>query len=541
MSATHADGRTFITFPDRFDTLRAASASLSSVASQRRRARRARFVVMDEAAPDGPPLAEVGALSAFDTELHGKKPKPGAVVPRLAIVDDSPLPPGTGLAVLLPTAAGSRCFLVEERWKGERRALGRACAEETIGAGAYVRQSRVGPARFQKREGVVVERFVRWEGPPLSNRVRIAHYLVAVPSSAPKEKRPAGLFLHAWGGDASRGYGHWHGAEQGTVLLSTNQGPYDWYTAYHERHGEPGKLGPGNAEPYTLRRVLAFVDWATERFHLDGERLFVAGSSMGGTGASVFATSAPDRFAWARSDVGVHVPRHNPAFKGSFSSVWGKPGADVNTPEGLSPWERYDNAARVRANPSQDLPLLVFANGVNDENVAFAQAVEMLDALQAARQPHVFTWGQRAHGQRATFMGGGREGPPMVLTTSGSLPALTRCSLDTPVRRGEAWTKKGQVNGWMLWGDVVETDATWSTSLWLADKAPKREATVDVTPRRAQVFRPPPGAKVSFVVSEAERVVMRGEVTVDEHGLITVPAVKVATAGRVLRLSIMAK
>jgi hypothetical protein len=537
VSATHVEGRTYITFPDRFDTFRGPSAQLASVKARRRRARATRFVVRDEAAPADPALAEVGPLAAFDTERHGKKPPDGGRAARFAIVDDTPLPPGTGLAVLIPAAAGRRCFIVEERGTATR-ALGRACTDERVGSGTFVRQQKEGPVRFHKQKDVVVERFVRWEGPPLSNRLRVGHYLVAVPPSAPATRRSAGLFLHAWGGDASRGYGHWHGADEGVVLLSTNQGPYDWYTAYHERHGEPGQPGKGKAEPYTLRRVLAFVDWATARYALDAERLFVAGSSMGGTGASMFATSAPERFAWARSDVGVHVPRDNPAFRRSFSSVWGKPGADVTTPEGLSPWERYDNAARVRDDPSLNLPLIVFANGVNDENVAFAQAAAFLEALQSARQPHVFTWGQRGHGQRARFMGGARRWPPVALSTATSLPALTRCALDTPLRRRGRWSKKGQVNGWVLWGDVVDEPAAWSTTLWIADGAPKPTTTVDVTPRRVQAFRPAAGATVSFIVTEGAREVLRGQVRADAHGLVTVAAVPVATTRRVLQLTV---
>jgi len=40
--------------------------------------------------------------------------------------------------------------------------------------------------------------------------------------------------LHCWGGSLNGGYGWWYQAEQGHLLLASNQVPYDWWTGYHE-------------------------------------------------------------------------------------------------------------------------------------------------------------------------------------------------------------------------------------------------------------------------------------------------------------------
>ena len=61
-------------------------------------------------------------------------------------------------------------------------------------------------------------------------------------------------------------------------------------------------------------------------------------------------------------------------------------------------------------------------------------------------------------------------------------------------------------------------------------------ATVDVTPRRTQHFRPAPGARVKWQnVSQADpknpRVIAQGEVVADKHGLVTVPKFTVGKAG----------
>ena len=48
--------------------------------------------------------------------------------------------------------------------------------------------------------------------------------------------RAQGIHLHCWGGSLNGGYGWWYQAEQGHLLIASNQIPYDWWTGYHERY-----------------------------------------------------------------------------------------------------------------------------------------------------------------------------------------------------------------------------------------------------------------------------------------------------------------
>ena len=136
------------------------------------------------------------------------------------------------------------------------------------------------------------------------------------------------------------------------------------------------------------------------------------------------------------------------------------------------------------------------------------------------------------------------------------MPAFTHCSLDTriltdkpkgkyrPGRFDQDFQKSadkfGGINLYQRWetNSIVDEQPRWEMTIFLAADAPKDAATMDLTPRRCQKFRPKPGEMFRWTnTSLADgKVVQSGTVKADRWGLITVPKAAVTKAKR--RISI---
>ena len=295
---------------------------------------------------------------------------------------------------------------------------------------------RTSSETLQYVAGGTLRYYTRWEsGENSSVAGKPFDYLVALPPRV-RYPAPVGLHLHAWGGSLKSELGWWFNAEKGAVLVSSNQEPYDWWTGYHEHRGRralktPADWKAGVIRPYSQKRMLSFVDWLATVMQLDLSRMFVAGVSMGGSGAIMLALRQPSRIAWTVSWVGVHVPRKSPQFVSAYELVYGKPEWKVLFEDGTPVWDYFDDVQYLRRHPDKDVGFITFANGKTDGAIGWAPAVEFFRALQETRQPHMFVWGQLGHGQRAQMpANGGERIMPLDLRTNQSLPAFTRCSLD---------------------------------------------------------------------------------------------------------------
>lgn len=335
----------------------------------------------------------------------------------------------------------------------------------------------------------------------------------------------------------TRGYGWWTDAEDGAILLSSNQSPYDWWTGYHEDLYEEGALQKkedwqsGVVRPYTSQRMISFLDWMKEsdKYSIDTSRTFVAGTSMGGSGALMMAIRYPEYFSWARSWVGVHIPLESPNFKSSYQKVYGKPEYQVNFEDGTPVWDYYDDTWYLRNHISDDIGFLTFSNGKNDNGIGWEQAVKFYEALQETRQPHLFVWGQSGHAERSVMpMTNGERVMEMDINMNQPIPAFTNCSLDNNIGMGSMETGEdiGQINKYLYWQtkDIVDTEDTFEMTLCLMDIAPKDACTVTFTPRRVQNFKVEAGDTISYknIDVSTGKVIDEGTVLVDKYGLITI-------------------
>ena len=502
------------------------------------------------------PIAEVRALSCWNADYYGIYPKPDHMARRYVVEDGAaPVPPGTGIYAHNPSQAGEAYYAVtvvtagtENKTFDDANTL-RLPVHETVGLGVPVLQRVERPERFNYVSNPTLHYYVRWESRPnCAMQGKPYDYVVAIPPNV-KKPAPVGIHLHCWGANLNGGYGWWYKGEDGHILVASNQIPYDWWTGYHELYwrGAPDEEAwkAGVVRPYSQVRMLSFLDWVATRRDVDLARTHVAGSSMGGSGSPMLAIRFPDRIAWATSWVGVHDPAKTPTFKGSYEKVYGRQAWNVKFADGHSVWDHFSDAWYLRQYPEREVGLICFSNGKNDGGIGWAQSVEFYGALRDTRRPHVFTWGQGGHGQRARLPVSLQDrAMPWDLRTNQSLPAFAGCSLDDDPGDGDPndGDAEGQANLYLYWetDSVVDQPDRWEMTVGLVGNAPDGDCTVDITPRRVQRFVPNRGEKVRWTNTTVAsgKPVQSGEAVVDKLGLVTLNEIAVSKGKN--RLSIIA-
>ena len=519
------------------------------------------------------PIAEVGPMSCWNIDYYGSSQENKPAI-RYVIKDgEQPLEHSTGLYVhnpMYPSRTDKRpiksYYAVTYSKNGvENKDINKINSianpiQEMQGQGVPVLQRIVRPKEFSYIQNPELHYYVRWEAPPnASVENKPFDYLVAIPPDIESKPTPVGLHLHCWGGSLDGGYGWWYSYKKfgTTYLISTNQIPYDWWTGYHESYysGERSekKWKEGVVRPYTTTRILSFLDWAAEKYDLDSKRVFTAGSSMGGSGAPMFAIRYPDRIAWSIGWVGVHDPGNTPQFTGSYERVYGDKGWGIKYEDGTPVFEYYKDAAYLRKYPKKEIGFITWSNGKNDGAIGWPQALEFYKALQETRRPHIFVWGLSGHGQRATMpTDGGERIMPIDIRLDQSLPAFTNCSLDDDpgtaailkapkeIKIGNETRKDsydgdsvGHINRYLYWDTetVVDSPTRWEMTIALTEKAPEGQCIVNITPRRLQKFNSRPGAKYIWSNISESKKIQSGEVTADKWGLLTLKSVNVGKAG----------
>jgi pimeloyl-ACP methyl ester carboxylesterase len=553
LTARHRSGQTLLTWrevdpPVRTDSIGAIE--LRRLRQDLDKQKRIRYRIYCSQRPIGSveglrPIAEVPPLTCWNADHYGVSPEPQRQALRYVVEEgQSPVPPGTGICAHNPSRAGEAYYAVtvvvdgkENTVLGESNLL-RSPVRETVGRGVPVLQRVEKPQSFQYVDSPTLYYYVRWESPPNSAAEGKPYdYLVAIPPKLAKPA-PVGIHLHCWGGSLNGGYGWWYKAEEGHILIASNQIPYDWWTGYHERlwNGPPNKetWQKGVVRPYSQTRMLSFLDWVATKWEVDLRRTHVAGNSMGGSGAPMLAIRFPEKIAWAVSWVGVHRPAQSPQFTGSYEQVYGRREWEVKFEDGSSVWDYFDDTWYLRRHPEKEVGLIAFSNGKNDGAIGWPQAVEFYRALQETRRPHVFVWGQGGHGQRAVLpVSLSDRSMPMDLRTDQSLPAFSHCSLDDDPGSGDPQQgdPEGQVNLYLFWetADVVDRADRWEMTVGLIEKAPRDQCTVDITPRRLQRLKPKPGQELRWTSTSLSQnqQIQAGRVTADRSGLITLEGVRV--------------
>ncbi|NCD34685.1 MAG: PKD domain-containing protein [Spartobacteria bacterium] len=419
---------------------------------------------------------------------------------------------------------------------------------EMTGDGTPVLQRVSDDVMFAYIDHADVYEYVRWEhanepSPNTNREGRPYDYLVAIPENL-KNPAPLGIHFHCWGGNMFSGFGWWFDGKEGSIMMSSNQDPYDWWTGYHVKYGmndapkSQSDWERGTVRPYSSNRMKSFYEWVRdhERWAIDDARVFSGGQSMGGSGSIMFTIRCPEYAAWNVSWVGVHVPSMSPQFESSYRQVYGDQAYDVRFEDGTPIWDYYSDVWYLTNYPTQEVGFITFSNGKNDSAIGWEQAVRFYETLQETKRPHMFSWGQAGHGQRAaTPNTTDNSVMPIDIQKAQSLPAFTHCQLDGNPGNGDPLDgdESGYVNRWLYWetSNVVDTATNWAMTVALMDSSPQAETRVDITPRNLQNFQVQPGFVIEWnnVDVSSDSVVESGEVIVDSLGLVTLEQVLVST------------
>ena len=498
------------------------------------------------------PLKTVGVLSGWNTEFYGRENNNAHSGSSFRYVVDretgdtpaAPLARDTAVCAYNPPAAGLAYYAVTPVVNGvENTALSTANTTslvETVGDGVPILQRVETRTNWHYTTGTSTHYFfTRWEAPPRSNtHGRAIDYMVAVPakynSATPM---PAVVSFHGWGGSL-HGMSWWFNFDAGTIVVTSNQEPYDWWTGYHELRDlgtrSQANWSNGVVRPYTQNRINSFVDFVATRWAIDRSRTILSGVSMGGSGSIMYSLRQADRVAWCNSWVGVHIPAESPTFLSSYVGSYGDLAWNIRFEDGVTPaFSWFDDDWYLRHHVAQDTPFLTFSNGKNDDAIGWSQAAKFARALQDTKRPHLFHWGQSGHNQRALCppnLDGVRSESvnPIDIRTDQSLPAFTRCSLDDNFGNGDPadGAPSGQLNAFLFWhtADIVDTPRTWAMTMGVVQGAPATACTVSLTPRRLQQLVVAPGAAFRWTNTAlaSGAVVQSGTVVADADGLLTI-------------------
>lgn len=408
-----------------------------------------------------------------------------------------------------------------------------AAVDESPGKGMVLLREKKTGEKFQFVNNAALNYYVKWEAPPSYNFPEPFDYLVAEPPTS-VAKKPIDVALHCWGGWLNNCYGWWYRPNDGALLVSTNQAPFDWWSGFNENYGTLKPFTKGVVQNYSQRRIRNFLDdFVLKNWDINTDEIMLSGVSMGGSGASSLGIRGGDYFSQIDSWVGVHIPAESPQFTGSYEGVYGKYDWGIKYEDTNSTvWDYKDNTQWLRNNIKTETPHMVFANGKNDGAIGWPQAWKFVKAMIETKRPFTFSWGQSGHGTRANFPGAADTGlyPGMVFRLNQSVPAFANGSLDDNLGDApENAVDAGKMNYWYLWDteNIVDSANQWVMTFFLPNNAPQTSATVDMTPRKLQSFIVTPGAKYNWTNMENGAEVQSGTVTADSNGLITLLSVKI--------------
>jgi len=505
---------------------------------------------------------EVKPLSCWDAAYYGMSNCDGVkVVPRYPLNDLVIASPGTGIYVNRYKGKGEQtaCYYVSRAVNGAEdfsmvsvNGNTSPIVTETPGYGMVVLREVQTPASFQYVDNPTLNYYVRWECQPTASVPNTPYdYLIAEsPASQRKEHPVVDLALHCWGGSLSGGYGWWYRAEEGSVLVSSNQYPYDWWTAYHENNGTIKSLTGGTVKPFNQVRILSFLyDFVMPQFNADSHRITLSGVSMGGSGASMWGIRSGHIFSNIISWVGVHIPERTPTFYGSYKGVFGGDRTrncvysnenlarfgyeTISVADGVSPWDYWDNEKWLKANPGVPIPWMSYANGRNDGAIGWEQAYANTNALIDTKRPFNFSWGMSGHSERAVLLGTGNDRYCAVdFRKDQFMPAFTNCSHDIDLGASSSATPEtGQINQYFMWNTENIEDSVFHIAFnsWLTNSAPTDSCTTDITLWRTQQLLVESGYRYNWesINVSTGAVIQSGTAEADSVGLITIEGVRI--------------
>ena len=289
-------------------------------------------------------------------------------------------------------------------------------------------------------------------------------------------------------------------------LSSTNGEWWGWGQIKRDLAKQPTAVPPAEL------RVLDTIEWVASRCHVDRNRIYLCGVSMGGCGTLGLGMPHGEILAAIRPDVPAGT-EYAAARTGGFGYV-GLPDPPVIV-----------DFSSPKDNWSKTQPLLV-------------------QAAQDKQLPLVLSWGPFGHTTFSSIIAKYPicdvvlAFPWLEIRRDEAYPVFTHASCDqrSPwLGAPSEFDAEGQINAWFRWKSLKDTPAEFGMQLWIAHPAvttppPMPDAaTADVTLRRLQKFKMEAGKSYTWQLAREGSVLAAGKVSPESGSLPTISKVPLST------------
>ena len=283
------------------------------------------------------------------------------------------------------------------------------------------------------------------------------------------------------------------------LILNSGIGS-EWWWGADEIKANPDKYKQTLAP--VENRILATIEWVARKYHVDRNRIYMHGISMGGSGTLGIGMCHGDVFAALCA--GVPASANHMLLRQDMAT-------DKNPPPALAFFSQIDPW-------SAQMPLLIKAAKEN-------------------RYAFVCAWGPWGHANHyemtnpAVF-----KFPWLSIRRNEAYPAFGNASTDEkfPGCQSKEPDQEGQINAFFRWINVKDQPDEFVMQIRLVTqdelkgRAPlPKEVVADVTLRRIQRFKIQPERAYRWTAEMAGAKIANGIVKADKLGLITVPGIKV--------------
>jgi len=423
------------------------------------------------------------------------------------------------------------------------------------------------------QNGKLVQEFVHWATDRMSYKVGHGFNFMINVSPEYDAETPAPIEIML-GGRSTTYYNSWASSKMVTIrpddyMPPTRNFPYDgyqydnlqtWWSGCRNNYKTQTKRADGVFVPYTENRILYYIDFVKKYYHIDHDRVYVRGGSMGGTGAMSFGLKYPDVVASVHAVVGCpnwrfnfHVVDENyqvtrEGWRNEGKILWGDFDDNVLHENGTPMWD-WMNAGWYAKN-HKEMPFLAMDNGKRDGSIVFFPIPGFYKDMSDSR-----------HGFCARFYDGGHSGylSPFAIhfgniVKDESFPAFQNMSIDddpgdiheaTGMAALDSFSPQifsgdpaGEINGYrtIQWArelyqfdssnidDMVDQADRYEIAFRLNDNCEVDHVITDITPRRLQQFVISQGYPYYWEnkrLSTGE-IIQNGIVTGDHDSLLTI-------------------
>lgn len=267
-------------------------------------------------------------------------------------------------------------------------------------------------------------------------------------------------------------------------------------------------------------RVLATIEWVVQRYHIDRNRIYLRGISMGGSGT-----------------LGIGMC-HGGIFAALLAGV---PAGTAHARYRLS----NPPALGGRAGTVTDVPpVLVFFSQKDDWSKGME---EWLDVVNRGKLSVVAAWGPWGHANHYEMTNpAAYEYPWLAIRKNQAYPVFLDASSDDkyPGFKSDAPCQNGQINAYFRWNVLEDQPGRFAMELRLVQSREldgaadiPAEAVTDVALRRLQHFQVSAGKACRCMIEQQGCLVQSSEVTADRQGLITIPRLKITARPIVVRIT----